>query len=360
MAGRKRQAALACATALFALSLPLSQAVAEGQTWHDGWCYEGEGLTVVLDWSAYDGDETPTVEADSRILVRCIPLDSPRTGPYGDTGDAFLKAAGISFETTSTSFISNVNGLTGDGAPSEEHQWYWHLIAGRDGTWRAQGQDSYVPVNPLIDAFWGLTYTDVDPETNDPAPRINPQFGPTPSISPSPSPEPSGDGDGGDGDGSGTDSPTPKPSSETTAKGKPSKTATPKPTKSPKPKPSKQPTTTTTATPSTTPTKTPSTSARPSITPTNDPEPSATASPTPSVTAPTAGASPSPAPTSTPSPVWGQETSGHTSTGSPQQASVPRWSSLATLGGLGALVLGGLGFAIAALRPSAATMLEDE
>lgn len=55
----------------------------EGDTWDDGACQQGEGLTVVLDWSAYEGDGTPDVDREGRILIRCIPLEgNGKTTPF--------------------------------------------------------------------------------------------------------------------------------------------------------------------------------------------------------------------------------------------------------------------------------------
>lgn len=306
-------------------------AVADGKTWHDGWCEKGEGVTVVLDWANFP-DAKPTTPGNQGddLLVRCAVVSTTwQPGAAESDQHALLNRSGIPFDQ-SGGFITGANGLDGWASTFDDaNPWYWHLSAGTVSGWGADDETGFVPRmgdDGYVDKFWGITYT--DSKTADKVPRVAPQFSPTHTPPPSSTPSPAGGGSTG---------PATKPTGAGTS------AASPRASHSPKVTASAQATTK------------PSVSNTPRPSPTPTVSPSGSPSPTPSTPASDAAAA-----SASPSPVWGKETAAHAPAPTTASTPAPRWSSYATLGALGVILVGGLGFAAVALKPAKAPSLEDE
>lgn len=346
------RALVAASLAAAVLSSSALAALADGDTWYDGWCRKGDGVTVVLDWHNFP-QANPAIPANqgsaaTGVLARCaVTPASWRKSPGESAQVALLNRAGIPIDVTSSGFIKGVNGLDGGfGGGTAASPWYWRLSAGTTSGWAADGEDSYVPRTPYVDKFWGVTFTDND--TQDWVPGVSPRFAdaksPDPTTTPSkvpggtdPTKKPTkagGTASMDSGTGASTQSPTARPS------------GTPRPHSRPTARPSSSPHHSQSPSPKADP------SPKPDTSPTPNPSPSAS----PTTTPPTV----QPSPTASASPVWGKETSGHTPTPAAASTAAPRWSSYATLAALGVVLIGGLGFAGFALRPTKASVLEDE
>lgn len=128
--------------------------------WREGFCKEGEGQTVIVDWSATPEAGTPT------HLIRCIALedgaDYPERGTSGLSTEDVLLSAGISY--TFQGLITDVNGIpTAEGAS-------WHFSTGEPGAWEEGAQ--WQP-EAAVDSFAGITLT---PDQTPRVPVLVPQF----------------------------------------------------------------------------------------------------------------------------------------------------------------------------------------
>ena len=332
-----------------------------------GWCHEGEGLTVVLDWTAAV-DPTPIIDSPdgNSILVRCIPLSGDgETLPVDVPGNeiaSILNSAGI--EATGASIVDTINGIQGFGMGGDDPWWVTTDGDATTGLWGS----SWMVQPPYIDKAFGVTYffPESDPELTKPRtnPELLPPVTPSPSQSPTPSTPPSS-------------SAPPNPSASATAPGSPS-AAPSGPSTSGPPRPTSEPTSVPTtagpppATRTTSPRRTPARASSPSQTQARASSPSQTQArasspsqaPTPdpaTATPPPVSAAPSPQPpTPDPSPVWGQENAARTRAQDQSGAAVPGWSPLATIAALAMLAVGGVGFTVRGLRPPAPAGIEDE
>ncbi len=331
------------APAAAAVVLAVSGLPARGDdTWRDGWCQEGEGLTVVLDWAnAPDPEPLVPGNQDDSSIVRCVPLSGegntlPKTG--GNELESVVKSAGLPYEMND-GIVFSINGIV-----PPENQTYWHSRVGRIGAWGDDHDWTMDP--PFTDGFWAFTYFDTSGGEPAPKPRPVPEFAegtyvpPEPTETATPTP---------------TASPTPKPSATRTAS--PTKMATPTKTATPRPSPSR-----TSRPPTATPTRTPTPIRTPSR-PTPTPTPSRTTSPTPTPTtsaaqvetvAPIPPAAPSPTPT-----IWGQENAARTP-GDAAGAAVHPWSPLLTVAGLAAAVGALISASYAGLRTPRPVVVDDE
>lgn len=322
--------------------------------WRDGACEQGEGQSVIVDWSL-----TPDVGSGTE-LIRCIILNSesyPETGPAGQGTQDVLLSAGIPHQFNG--LISNVNNIP----TPEGHS--WHYTGGRDGGWLGIG---YWLPEPDVDTFVGIMLVEdgaqhtpvrvpAFQEPSDPGPSEEPSEDPGPSEGPGPSEDPSDDPSGGP-------APSPEPEPEPTPGPEPDQTPTPTapaPSAPPVPPSTDQPTRTPTPSASTTP---PTATPTPSNSPTPTPSPSATPTvaptPTPSDDPEIDGENaPIDAPSESPSPVWGREDSGRQPPESVADVRAPASSWLSAA--FAVVVLGGLGTAAGlGLRSSSTAPVEDE
>lgn len=353
------RAARIIACVALAYLLPCTAPLPAHAEWRDGFCRQGEGQTVIVDWRLLPGATGET------RLVRCIAMDpaapaypvevgNPLAAPL-DSTDVPWAGAGM---------IDTVGGIT---APEG---WFWAYssgeVTGDGGQWR--GAEAWQPV-PGIDTFAGITLMQAHGGTTVEVPEALPQFSPPseaqPTVTPTSDTSPPDDA---------TQAPTDlpdlaPPSTAPPPELEPGPTpVTPEPTPSLAPSPADgaatPPPTLSTATrpsqapppPTHTPTPTPPTQS-PSALPSRTPPPPH--SPTPTLT-PTPPPSSTPAPPSaTPSPVWGRE-SAERLDGADHARSVEHWEPSGTIA-LGVAMLGGLGAAATlALRPSTTEPLEDE
>lgn len=228
------------------------------ETWRDGGCSQGEGQTVVVDWSQ-SLDESSDSPGQ---LFRCIPLGPDAVAYPVDVEPAtvaVLAAAGIPFETDG--FVTKINNIPNDSTRD------WHYVTGEiteEGpVWLGAG--SWQPT-PGVDTFVGITLT-ADPESASGNPVQQPQFdlepvpAPPPVVTPTPTKTATADG----GDQSSTPSQTTSPTQTASASTTPTATSTPPPTQTATSTP--PPTQTATGTPTaTTPASAPTTTSAPART----------------------------------------------------------------------------------------------
>ena len=329
----------AAAVVLAASGLPAHGA----DHWRDGWCHEGEGLTLVLDWYNHP-DPTPVVpeNVDDATLVRCIILKGDGTTlPKPNLSNPLkeiLDSAGVE-STSDGGFITSINGIEAlaFASPDDpEDALYWHFRAGGAEAW---GQKWMVDP-PYFDQFLGVTVTTVVPSQDDMPvmPRVEPKL--LEPLEPEPSETP-------------TEEPSASPTQTATAK--PTKTATAKPTKTAKPTRTPKPSKTLTPTPTpSTPTPTPSRTPTPTPSPSISPSPTPTPSPSPSASTVVPAA-----PSSTPK-VWGEENANRLPGDADVATAGPRWSPLVTAAALGVVSAGLLAAALLGFRTPAGISIEDE
>ncbi|MDO5737343.1 MAG: hypothetical protein Q4P15_12800 [Propionibacteriaceae bacterium] len=204
---------------------------ADGPTPRDGWCKQGEGQSVVIDWGWLpdaEGSEPP-------VTIRCIQL-APGAYEYPVEGDPSpltdpLASAGIPYEVHPTTKL--VTSIDGKALPSgPDFGWHWSTgkIAadGVSGTWEGEGE--WIP-EAGMDTVVGITVTGIKDSDSPLVPVPFPQFDPEkydnpfpPVVKPSPTP------------------------TETPSSPAPSASATPTTSATPSPSPSSTPTATQTTT----------------------------------------------------------------------------------------------------------------
>ena len=131
--GRSLLALVACAVIAAASILWVLPARGDS-TWRDGWCRQGEGQTVVIDWSTYPDLVTAIPGTDGgTTLVRCIvfPEGEPRsyTSTTGDGRTQPLDDAGIPW--AGSGLITEINGIEAEGLDS--YEWWFYTIGYDDG-----------------------------------------------------------------------------------------------------------------------------------------------------------------------------------------------------------------------------------
>lgn len=319
-------AAAAVLTAGVAVACPSVALADSGETWRDGWCAEGEGTSVVVDWHLYADAplQTPLLSPNEGIaLVRCVPVTDSLPGV-----DQFslLRLAGISYDAPSSLFHS-INGIGSSEGPVASGV-SWHLRDGTAGVWGT----APVPGSG-VDQFFSYT---LKTGGEDPYPAAVPQFGVAPGPTTTPTPDATGEpGPSGEPEPTGgpESSGEPEPSSEPEPTGEPTQelepSSSPQPSDSPTPMvstpesaPPPSPSPTATATPTGTRTPIPT----PSVTASSSPSQTSSA---PEETAATAAATPtrtgSPTPTPTPDQVWAEETAQRSGTQQQAAVALPGW-----------------------------------
>ncbi len=358
-----------------ALALP-SIARADGETWRDGWCRQGEGQTVVIDWRA-----TTAEDADQQ-LIRCVKLAAGAT-TYPLEGAAPpltnpLESADIPYEIAFNGVFTSIN----DQTVSEGFTWHWATgtpTAGdaEGGNW--EGKPKWEPVAG-VDTVVGITLTDATDDASR-LPATSPQFDPSeaPPLEPSPTPTES-------------ESPTTSPSTTPSDSASNSGTATPTVSASTSAiKTSAAPQTTsapaTTAT-SAAPTQQPSRTRRPTSPPRRTTRPRRPTNPPQQPVNPPPFIPPAPpiqnypelppiedplapppedgtgqatdAPNATPSRVWGREDATRQGSEAIRSDTPAPWSQLAAVAGA-VVIVGGLGTAFArGLQTSTPPVVEEE
>ena len=137
-----RKLAVSLAAAIAAVNLCALSSPAWA-TYRDGWCREGEGQTVVVDWTPVGGSGS-----EATTLVRCIALVEGGGYPVdeGDWRTSPLSSAGIPWDATG-SLVVTINGIT---AHLPE---YWHYSAGKvengKGAWGNASTD------PVVNSYVG-------------------------------------------------------------------------------------------------------------------------------------------------------------------------------------------------------------
>ena len=206
--GRSLLALVACAVIAAASILWVLPARGDS-TWRDGWCRQGEGQTVVIDWSTYPDLVTAIPGTDGgTTLVRCIvfPEGEPRsyTSTTGDGRTQPLDDAGIPW--AGSGLITEINGIEAEGLDS--YEWWFYTIGYVDGSgnglwgsgWSATPDDEFVGVALTRDSMSAppipLPQYAPPAATGSPEPSAEPTGEPTgeptdePSANPSASPDP--------------------------------------------------------------------------------------------------------------------------------------------------------------------------
>lgn len=152
-----------------------------------GFCPDGDGVTVVIDFQELGGD----------TLVRCAPGDQ-------ETGHAALVNAGIEITGTNRwgeAFICRIEGKPGpetepciDTPPASAYWSYWH--APNDGAW-TYSQWGVMNRKPPPGSFEGWSFSLNRSADTNPPPRVDP-------VRPAVDGGGSGGGDGGSGGGDGS------------------------------------------------------------------------------------------------------------------------------------------------------------
>lgn len=129
----------------------------------DGWCKQGEGMAVVIDFASLSATHWPNSKG---YVVRCI-VD-PRVA--GDTPSELLQAAGIAH--TGTTYIDSILGL-------RENVEMWGWVRGRNlpGTLSWQAMTVELP-DPQVNGFaYFYAKSSMNDMTN--IPSVLPQFAPS-------------------------------------------------------------------------------------------------------------------------------------------------------------------------------------
>lgn len=110
----------ALSLALSATSIFLGASTAHAaNTWREGWCKEGEGQSVVLDWGTHPDDATPIVRNPDGhpYLVRCLIFadkDNPAYDSQEDPRIAVFEDVGLTAESDGGGLVSVINGIDAD------------------------------------------------------------------------------------------------------------------------------------------------------------------------------------------------------------------------------------------------------
>lgn len=245
--------------------------------WRDGWCAEGEGVSVVVDWNHAPDAPATITQGQVPHIVRCVPVTD---SSGSNLRVRLLDLAGIPRQG-SDSYVTAVNGIS-----EELPDTSWHIRVGSQTVWT----DSYEPELGTHDAV-SFTYWDatISPESP-PYPVLSPQYAP-PTHSPEPT-EPTETTDPTDSPGA-TQTPSATGTPTTTASPAPSQTPvnsdTPQASDTPVPTEaasSTQPTPTTDRPSATTPSPTASAPLTDEPSRTHSPSVTTTAAPTPTPTTP--------------------------------------------------------------------------
>lgn len=305
---------------------------ADDTTSRPGWCYEGEGISVVVDWHQAPAEAgTPQVlDGSLTHLVRCVPL--PEGQWVARRVDA-LAFAGVGYAAQGSDYVTAVNGLT-EILPAAS----WNVRVGSGSQWT----EDYDPIRGDHDSI-AFTYWDQEVSPERPYPVVNPA--PLPSPAPTPTPSESAE-------------PTPDPSTPGPVTSSAPGTAPANPTGTPAPTSSPEPpraTDTASAEPSATdepstptPVTPPSTSTPPPTPPTRTPAATAAApaspAPTPEPATPTATPPPdTPAgQQQTSEPVWGSEPVTRVPAGTSVPDGDSPWAGLAITGAFTAMTASGV------------------
>lgn len=259
------------------LAMP-GNAHADGEGWREGWCREGEGQTLVIDWRA-----TPdALDIDPPHLIRCIAMAEGEDYPI-ETDipiSAPLVSAGIPFTTNVPGLFTSVNGVPTQLEAGFKWNWSTGQLTPEDGADHWLGRDEWTP-EAGVDTFVAITLS-AKPSDASGLPVVTPQFDLTdPTVTPtataSPTPDPSVTP-------SSTASNTTKPGGTVMPSNSPSPSASPSATQSATQPATQTATSTPTATNPVGATATPSITASP--TNTTAAPPNTTASPTSNTTRP--------------------------------------------------------------------------
>ncbi len=137
----------ALSLALSATSIFLGASTAHAaNTWREGWCKEGEGQSVVLDWGTHPDDATPIVRNPDGhpYLVRCLIFadkDNPAYDSQEDPRIAVFEDVGIPASSGGGGLVEVINGI--DAGELGE----WWAYAGSTG----------------VDKAWDMSYWSPDP-----------------------------------------------------------------------------------------------------------------------------------------------------------------------------------------------------
>lgn len=208
------------ATSLF-LGAPTAHAA---NTWHEGWCKEGEGQSVVLDWGTHPDDATPIVQSPDGLpyLVRCLVFadkDNPAYDSQEDPRIAVFEDVGLTAESDGGGLVTVINGIDAD----ELGEWWGY--AGTNSVDKAWDMGLWGP-----EPSKPFHITSLSKDMMSGHYSVEPQY--APADPPAPTENPSTPGEG-------PTKPTPKPNKPTTKPTKPDKKPG-KPSKKPG-KPAKKP-----------------------------------------------------------------------------------------------------------------------
>lgn len=327
----------------------------------DGWCEEGEGQTIVVDFG------------NGTVVVRCISVDGgypTNNYPWSPYIDA-LDAAG--FDTTVDGFLIAIDGVFGDGLDGRPS---WQMSTGTvnsgEGSWNDVGQWS---ADPEIDTFVGAA---LGTAWKPPVPA--PQFGPPQQEEPgddddsgAPPGEDPGDDPGedpgddpgedpGDDPGEGEETPTPDPEPSepaTPAPGDDAPTADTSPTPAPQPRSTRSPAPSPRSTPSRTRAPTPPRTVSPSPSPSVTETPEPTETPIPVEESDGEGGESEPAQVEA-TQIWGREGTERRESEGLLTPEAPTWAPIMALAA-GIIFFGGLGGAFTlGLRQAASNQPVEE
>lgn len=146
-------------------AIAVQPAVADPATsgWRDGFCRQGEGLTVVVDFNGY----STTQEWDVRCRIG---------GTYPQSTSsriAALEAVGHSVTVDHSGLVTEVDGI---GSDSYSPWWKYASVEGANG-W-GDGTQPELPVGDLTDWFYGACLS----EDGNCTPRIDTQFEPSATV----------------------------------------------------------------------------------------------------------------------------------------------------------------------------------
>lgn len=166
---RRRPLPALVALSTCALFIPAVPAEANTDHVRDGWCEEGEGQSVVVDWTAMPEAPAEARTGDNNYLIRCLVFDDPDNPSYTSTADprmAVLEDAGISVTMESSGLVNSINGF-------EVSAGSWHYsgsddsLAWNSGLWQPDPSQPFVGITAFTGDSDGLP--SVVPQYADPA-----------------------------------------------------------------------------------------------------------------------------------------------------------------------------------------------
>lgn len=187
--GRVPLAVVGVLVGVLAMFAPSRSWAAPTQTWYEGWCVKGDGISVVVDYSL-DRPATPPAGDMGGWQVHCVSPASAMTEAVdtvrGSWTSAVLKSAGFQYATNGSGLITTVVGISAKGSDSQS----WHFATDKgDGSllWDVNGWESvrlYTNVDNT-NRFISVTLTDLS--TGLPGIPLSPPTFATSRPTPSPS-----------------------------------------------------------------------------------------------------------------------------------------------------------------------------